>query len=220
MKRRETWGKNPVSSGGHGPLKRERPSLAAASVITPDTHPPTALFLSSLHFSVMTRVSIPLLSSYRNANTIPRTSKNKLARLTVCVCVFVCVCVWESSTWRRFGFVGERDQCCVRCVWGGGPANEKILWGVPENGAFVPLTRLRVAFCTEWIVEADVSVLRVGWMSELSVFLFFFLLYVYSNSTFKNWNINTSSLKPARWFILGKSASFCAEIKGRITVIM
>lgn len=32
----------------------------------------------------------------------------------------------------------------------------------PTNGALVPLTRLRVAFCTECILEAGVSAMRGG----------------------------------------------------------
>lgn len=76
----------------------------------------SALLLSSF------RVSIPLMSSYRNANTIPRTSKK--IRVISCVCARVCVCV-KVIHLRESWFVGEGDQCCFRCVRAGGPANER-----------------------------------------------------------------------------------------------
>lgn len=79
----------------------QKETVIGCSVSHYAQNPNFALFLSSSHVSVMTRVSIPLMLSYKNANTVLRMSKKE--KTTNKWSMPVHVCVWKSSTYRRFG---------------------------------------------------------------------------------------------------------------------
>lgn len=171
VKRREAVG----GLGDMGPQK-ERLSLAAASVIPPSTPysiPFPFIFTLSCHDKGFHSTYDKLQKCQHNTTNKQKKKKKKKNREWSAVCVCVYVFVWKSSTWRRFGLL-ERDQCCVRCVWAVDQRmrrnNRRRAREAVKSFHWWDSGLLLLFFCTECILEADVSVLRTGWMSESSVF--------------------------------------------------
>lgn len=164
VKRREAvggWVGGPLSSGGHGAPKSE--TVIGCSISHPAQHP--LLHPFSFHlYTFLSRQGFPfhLWQATEMSTQYHEQAKKrrKIVSDQLCVCVRVCVRV-KVIHLKEVWFVRKGPVLCsVRRR--AREAVKSFHWW--DSGLLLLL------FCTECILEADVSVLRTGWMSESSAF--------------------------------------------------